>query len=789
MAAVSTTVPIKWLRERVNQIQRDILDFASTVCSPTSSNYESSASSSSPPLCSTPSGAGVNIPQTPTSGVGSVVKGTLFPTPGTPKMRNVSCARAGTRPGQDSLMRVLSAPSSREFYVPVPVISTALPERFTYDSAGRVLYCPRSTLSELYKRLRSATDDLFGKPYSINVMGFIGAGKSHILLALAVYLMAQRLQGDEDIPPVIYFSCYELVHESLITQTKEAITLAYPDDVVGIAKISTWEDAKRYIVARSVEQKRPVFILDGWNAVLDSNGMTLEDKSGLKGMIATSTKVFGISVNCDSMKVRSGSAFSRHFVVKGLSEAEWRGWRSSPGFAGLVSSFGNGNGREERFIVMTGLIPLLIFDLSNNIWDRIARKADRDEENAASDDLEGDANMEEENSAREDAGEAARATEQDAEQDNKEENLVDSDAAVQWCLTNPGHVVMHGRWIARKLRDFYVSLSDEEKASHVQLMAMSIGHQNANGRDSDINTALYDNRFFYEEVREGDAVLIPSCGIVAVKIVGILKDLASYNLEKQFSASWASRALSNQTNPSVRGFAFELYSIVFLRTNFYFEFCKLMRMRVTSSSSPSATAPKAPVINEVRFAGNYPEQSCIKYEPSCTCYVPMRWNLRYVDCVFRWVTTRTVLIAAPATPAQEAENEAEKSEGTAEGQAAGGVSSKRKASKSPQTKSPQKKKPVPVVQRVVYLVFAQVSLNDPANHAGTLKVFTAQHSGGTDCSRYRHVNDIDDEVEEVVMWVLPSTATIGILPESPHTQLLLKVPIDAARMSSPGSLG
>jgi hypothetical protein len=467
------------------------------------------------------------------------------------------------------------------------------PSRFS-STNRQVHYRPRKLLVAFADQMRRR---VLGNLVSMYVLGFIGAGKSHMILAYATYMKARRLQGADGFPPVLYFSNY---HSDLLKQVREAIAIAYPEDIAVVTNITTWDSATEFIESKALESV-PLVVFDDWNSILeDDTDIGRQRKANLNGLCNCASVVYGISANCAQERVTL-SGTDQSFFVHGLTSDEWQSWRMSQGLEDLVRSFGGSPEKESRFMYMTGLIPLVITDIAQYI----------SELNGA---------------------------------------MADSDEAIDWCLNDAAlaqSVVMRGGWIKKCLRSFSNDVRQSDMRQHINMMVDAIGHQSSI-TEVEIDRALYDHRLFYSQRdSSGRTQLLPSCGMVKVKLVQVLAEITLDELDHEFTQSWASRALDNSVeNPSVQGFAFELYAL--LRHHFFREFCRLTTIPISESQSSSSSSSSSLSLPENiavhRFEGNYPDKAKVNYQDGCTCFLPLKWNLRYIDGVFRWVTKRRVQV-------------------------------------------------------------------------------------------------------------------------------------------------
>jgi hypothetical protein len=130
-------------------------------------------------------------------------------------------------PEIDPLLSCLGTSAVKEMQIPFPDF-ISIPERFTSTAVDgktfSVTYRPRQKLMDF--KLHMDSRILRNTGSIVNVRGFIGAGKSHILLAYAVYMMGLRTLGF-NVPRVIYLSNCSRAAANIVQSIKMAFALAY----------------------------------------------------------------------------------------------------------------------------------------------------------------------------------------------------------------------------------------------------------------------------------------------------------------------------------------------------------------------------------------------------------------------------------------------------------------------------------------------------------------------------------------------------------------------------------
>jgi hypothetical protein len=362
----------------------------------------------------------------------------------------------------------------------------------------------------------------------------------------------------------------------------------------------------------------------------------------------------------------------------------------------------------------------------------------------------------------------------------------DLDVAIDQ-LVNVSDSPLNGSWVKDKLNEFYRKFDEYGKDEHVFLMARALGRLHCNT----ISQSLYDQRFFYLD--DSETCLVPSCGVVEVQLALLLQSLERDRFLRIFNGTWASLAMrANTSNCSVRGFAFELYALAQLMVNLF---------RLLDSHIPEQfNGKKFPKIKVVQFVGDFPESTELN-DSGCTCYLPTKWNLRHIDCAFRWVFTTRLAVDANDQKAngnadvveqkiRSRASRATRQSGVGEvafvvtdEHARSELEGKRKVTSSAGGDI-QVKKVRTQETTVVCLYLVQVTLNAPKDHAKSLEVFTAKHErttvGGlveeqTDCSRY--IKSSEAVVLKTLLWVLPSIATERAVPAnvSDEKQVVLEL--------------
>jgi hypothetical protein len=655
-------------------------------------------------------------------------------------------------PEIDPLLSCLGTSAVKEMQIPFPDF-ISIPERFTSTAVDgktfSVTYRPRQKLMDF--KLHMDSRILRNTGSIVNVRGFIGAGKSHILLAYAVYMMGLRTLGF-NVPRVIYLSNCSRAAANIVQSIKMAFALAYYDDIDDIEAFTDVQHAKNFIdVKLDQGDMAPVFIFEDWNYFPDASEDRVRIVKENLMAFARCVTVCGVSANEHTLKMSgSESTMANEFILNGLTEAEWDIWKSSPSLAALVKSM-DSKEKQDTVVHMTGLIPLLLADLTRLV---VSKNCDLI---AALDDL-----------------------------------------------VNKSRDILHGCWVRVKLRAFYMKFADapDDRDDHVTLMIGTLGRVSG----LIVTASLYDHRFFYLDAAQ--TRLLPSCGIVEVELARLLGSLQGSRILAKFNKSWASIVMrTNINNSSVQGFAFELYALTELRLRFF------AHMNSLALIPQMFGAKSFPSIEVVEFSGDFPDPTVLN-DSGCTCFLPTKWNLRHIDCAFRWVFTTKLTVDTdqqieehqdaavcdqkeqPHAGQQSAheENVPDVCLGSSEElnlrrssrKGAGALDSKPTGKRAAHGDS-QVQKVRTVETTVVFLYFVQVTLDAPIDHAKSLEVFTTKYMcrttegplavPQTDCSRY--IKSSDGVVRRTMLWVLPSTAKSRRLPAnvSGETQVVLVLPV------------
>ena len=199
-----------------------------------------------------------------------------------------------------------------------------------------------------------------------------------------------------------------------------------------------------------------------------------------------------------------------------------------------------------------------------------------------------------------------------------------------------------GNTIQVNLRNFTDDVT--KKPKHIAMMAAAIG-----GTTADVDRNLFDQRYFYVTRKEPRNIipiseLVCVCGLDLLGIPyvvclfvccfgffigspfrqvrhGMATVLRETHREQFFSTltpQWVCDALKTaNSNPSVRGFAFEQYAIA------------------TLARYPSMICPVGDTVKIEHFEGTGPPTSL--NDKDAVLYIPKRWNYKHIDCLLRVV--------------------------------------------------------------------------------------------------------------------------------------------------------
>jgi len=262
--------------------------------------------------------------------------------------------------------------------------------------------------------------------------------------------------------------------------------------------------------------------------------------------------------------------------------------------------------------------------------------------------------------------------------------LEDADDAIRKFLYDYGPCA--GKWIRTAIYEYSIeTIKQGKKDEYIKVMTAAIG-----GLNFDNFASIYSHRFFFIK----NDKLEPTCGVVRFFTAVVLKNDLLGNLTE----GWVMKVWdSNQTNPSMKGFAFEMYGLAFMSRNFH----DILRQNLLN-------APQVkPAIQIIYFEGDYPLLRDLNVQPgTCVLFWPIKWNLRSIDAVLRWVFP----------------------------------------------------------DGAIHIIYIQLTLNNPSTHTKSLRIYTDIHDGKTDSQRYEAATD-GDSVNHMMLWLLPSTASVLHLPE------------------------
>ena len=414
--------------------------------------------------------------------------------------------------GAKSLIEVLCEPSPS--FIPLPTSAAFLPanRRFMVSEVGS-LHIPlfrwfgRSKLEELIKEVNKRISNLEA---GLLMTGNIGAGKSHLLAAYAIYLHCLRILKVEKAYRVVYLASSSSVSDQITSYVLNALRLTFPEEDFSTCPVDDMQAHSWIDNFLSSQSKRSiVFIYDDWNGFEDF----LTGKKQDEYINAVARWLRGIAVGQFRIEVAhtdslvnpfsSRCELAEYSLFGGISEAEWAQWKSSDHFP-LFKSMSAED--EDDLKYYTGLIPLILTRL------------------------------------------------------NQYEVSTLNDAYERFEMDDS--VGVGGAWIRGALSEYSNQMIQKNGYSrYYKNMAYAIS-----GQQNGYSYKQYDHRFFYLD----GLVLKPIGGYVVYAITDVLGKLDALQkqveFQKQFNIDWL-RSAYNLGNPSLKGFAFKQYCIRLLIQN------------------------------------------------------------------------------------------------------------------------------------------------------------------------------------------------------------------------------
>lgn len=238
-------------------------------------------------------------------------------------------------PAFDFRMLVQRLSFAREmFEIPLPILlAGSVPDCFGLGvpcgGCQTARYFPRPRFVDFVEFMDSRLDQA---NRTHHILGFVGVGKSHLLLAYAFYRMALKCHcQDVGVPRVVYVPDCSQSRVGKLAVIRSALALAFPENYADIMRITDTEEARDFVGSQMFDkEERILFIVDGWNsyeagdAVID----VWDDCCTLLGISADSQRVVSLSAS-------DVATLENDFIVGGLEENEWQLWKALPVFEGI----------------------------------------------------------------------------------------------------------------------------------------------------------------------------------------------------------------------------------------------------------------------------------------------------------------------------------------------------------------------------------------------------------------------------------------------------------------------
>ena len=391
---------------------------------------------------------------------------------------------------QEALVNYFSNPE--KLVLPYPSLLThdrIIVSDGLFECIGRIVF--RKLVTEVSKTV-------FMEKEEIQLFGNIGAGKSHLLAMLVIYLHCMHIIDPAKCPKPLFISkCGKSLRgmENVAFELENAIKFANLN--------ANMEVDIQSFGGKASNKFEYICIYDDWNAVeeLTPASGRFEMKDLFQNVHNNQYSITAISANSAAgSSTSSKSAPTRFPVFGGLEEAEWECWRAdNPVLAAMAAD------EIEELKFLTGCIPLFISELCSYT---------------------------------------------DCENWNDKKSKLDESEKIG----------VGGAWIHEKLYDFAREKFKEDWAfkDHVRVMTSSIG----NIKESGVTSTQFDHRFFYKTAVECKLVPIcgyvrHKMAIILTSLTGASQFTSVW--ARKVLADWTST--SPTSNASVAGFAFELYAI------------------------------------------------------------------------------------------------------------------------------------------------------------------------------------------------------------------------------------
>ena len=156
--------------------------------------------------------------------------------------------------------------------LPFPSLTIA-PNRFQLKEGGVFTYQARSDLKSLYDKIVSLWNN--GYAVTVNVVGTIGYGKSHMLAVLVLLLLKNPIKVAGRCAPFVCYipDCRKLLQGDVVTILRENILLNMPDFD---GQLKTVEDIGAFMQSQMV-----ILVADQWNTIDDDTDACTRAKEKL----------------------------------------------------------------------------------------------------------------------------------------------------------------------------------------------------------------------------------------------------------------------------------------------------------------------------------------------------------------------------------------------------------------------------------------------------------------------------------------------------------------------------
>lgn len=388
-------------------------------------------------------------------------------------------------------------------------------------------------------------------------------------------------------------SCAVAYESNFLQRLIECLQVAFfdaPEVLSQLGGVVSWPELSVFV--RSQARRSILFVLDDYNFFADSppEPSIMETKHNLANVVLTQRLVRAFSTRSTTLPDIIGS--QQTFILpSSLPKAEYDAWRCLDKYRRLrlEDQFGiyeaGDSVFEEKLLeleFLTGRNPLIMATLCGYDCNPIPSY----------------------------------------------EAIETVNAALDMYYNDPSRTNLGGLYVYGELYQvFEHQVRLNQTQAYIDLMTASLTGNISSVRPM---SGLYDCRFFYLDRN----VLRPLCGFVAHYTSHILLSMRAELFWRSLTPAWVVGALRSD-NPSVRGFAFELYVLARMRG--------LLINTLLLYPNDS--------FNIVFFEGNFPLQSELPVTPGVVMFWPRKWNLRYVDCVVRVVATFPQPEPLPRLPA------------------------------------------------------------------------------------------------------------------------------------------